>query len=987
MLNKIKSFFSILVITSVLSCQENIVVEGIDGTTILFCDAEDYDNAEKKFTTNHVLFDGGIQTDKHSFDGTYSCELNQSNLYGMGLVFDDVQPGEVIKASVYRKSSGKNGSIVISSKNNELYYANKVSYTKNNESGWEKINLTIKLPQDITKLGGIKIYVYYGGEKLDPVYFDNFEVIRYVENSSFQKDKNNNGIKIELSSQDYQELARYRDFAVKNKVLDNNSKKEFDGVLKYKDKSYKIGIRLKGDWTDHLTSNKWSYRIKIKEENAAFMGLKSFSIQSPLIRDFLHEWVAHEICKKEDLLTTRMEYVPVSINGVYLGVYNLEEHFEKQLLESKNRREGPILKFSEEGFWECNLYHQKNNIYPARPYFYASTISPFKEKKTLKTEKLKHQFLIAQNLMYKYKTGEEDSQNYLDIKRMAKNYALMDIFNVIHANNWHNQRFYYNPVISRLEPIVYDCYTGLGSFDLHEAKIRGNETSGNHKIESLEWYLYLNLFDNPDFLSYYIDYLTLYSSEKYINTTLKELTPKIDSLSQLLQTDFEGYFYNKNSLINTTKIIRKELQSYKQKANTIHYNLSESINSNCEVNNVFKNISLNVHLQKQNENGSVLLSLNNFHCSPIKVIGYASKINKDSIIRINSEIILPAFSKNQPDKEVTIPVKTSKLYFKVLKDSSETIYSSKIISWPRPTTNISSSKLFEGTLTNNSPFYKIKDKQITFVKGKHIVKTNIVIPKGYTVTFESGVELVLNNSIGFLSYSPIHMNGTKEAPIKITSTDGTGKGFTVLHPSSPSRLNYVIFEGLNTFDYFGWTLTGSVTFYEANVLLKNCIINNNKCEDALNIIQSNFEVYNCSITNTFGDGFDADFCKGKVVDTKFMNTGNDGMDFSGSFIEINNCNVKNAGDKGISCGEGSTVLINNTNINTANIGIASKDRSSVKINNIKIENCKLGFSLFQKKPEYGSATIDVKNYYLNKIDTTSFVESGSSITFENKLLN
>ena len=84
-----------------------------------------------------------------------------------------------------------------------------------------------------------------------------------------------------------------------------------------------------------------------------------FSIQSPDTRSFLNEWVMHQFFKKEEVLTTRYTFMPVYINNVEMGIYAVEEHFEKQLLESKDKREGPILKFDEEGFGKWFLIMER----------------------------------------------------------------------------------------------------------------------------------------------------------------------------------------------------------------------------------------------------------------------------------------------------------------------------------------------------------------------------------------------------------------------------------------------------------------------------------------------------------------------------------------------------------------------------------------------------------------------------------------------------
>ena len=156
------------------------------------------------------------------------------------------------------------------------------------------------------------------------------------------------------------------------------------------------------------------------------MGMKSFSIQSPNTRSFLNEWVIHKLFEKEGVLTTRYSFMPVYINGVEIGVYAIEEHFEKQLLESKDKREGPILKFDEEGVWEMALNYGGNG-WNTIPYYDAASILPFKKKKTIKSKSLKQQFIIGQNLLYEFKTHQKNLKNVFDVRNISKYLSLIHI--------------------------------------------------------------------------------------------------------------------------------------------------------------------------------------------------------------------------------------------------------------------------------------------------------------------------------------------------------------------------------------------------------------------------------------------------------------------------------------------------------------------------------------------------------------------------------
>ena len=143
-------------------------------------------------------------------------------------------------------------------------------------------------------------------------------------------------------------------------------------------------------------------------------------------------------------------------------------------------------------------------------------------------------------------------------------------------------------------------------------------------------------------------------------------------------------------------------------------------------------------------------------------------------------------------------------------------------------------------------------------------------------------------------------------------------------------MNHTTFSNFNTLSYEGWNLTGAVTFYESDDIYHS-VFTKNHCEDALNIIRSDFLFYKSTVSHTWGDGFDADFCIGEVNHGHFYKTGNDGIDFSTSRIQIKNTTILDAGDKGISIGEQGISVIENTKIDGAVIGVASERPSKVTI--------------------------------------------------------
>lgn len=253
------------------------------------------------------------------------------------------------------------------------------------------------------------------------------------------------------------------------------------------------------------------------------------------------------------------------------------------------------------------------------------------------------------------------------------------------------------------------------------------------------------------------------------------------------------------------------------------------------------------------------------------------------------------------------------------------------------------------------------------------------IPKGYTVIINAGQNINLTNSAYIISYSRIESKGTDLNEVNFCSSDGTGRGLYVCQAPEYSSLEYTSFTNLDTPKSGIWGLTGSVTFYESDVNISNCSFNDNVCEDALNIVRSDFVISNSLFSGTFGDAFDADFAIGSIIDCTFQNTGNDAIDVSTTAIDINNIDFIDIGDKAISGGENSKLAIDTVHVKNAVIGIASKDMSEITGTNIDISDTTIGMTLYQKKPEFGPANIDVSNVNLHSFISMDYLIQEDSV--------
>ena len=140
-----------------------------------------------------------------------------------------------------------------------------------------------------------------------------------------------------------------------------------------------LGIAIKaalgrGDALDHVEGEKWSLRVKLKNKQALF-GMRRFSLQHPKRSSWINEWILHNWYAYEGLISLRYKYVNVIINGKNLGIYTLEESFDKEFIENNHRREGPILKFDESRIFDGSLddlgtVNSTTDLFFANHFFY-----------------------------------------------------------------------------------------------------------------------------------------------------------------------------------------------------------------------------------------------------------------------------------------------------------------------------------------------------------------------------------------------------------------------------------------------------------------------------------------------------------------------------------------------------------------------------------------------------------------------------------------
>ncbi|MEM8891536.1 MAG: hypothetical protein AAGD28_26395, partial [Bacteroidota bacterium] len=451
------------------------------------------------------------------------------------------------------------------------------------------------------------------------------------------------------------------------------------------------------------------------------------------------------------------------------------------------------------------------------------------------------------------------------------------------------------------------------------------------------------------FVKKYHQYLDAFTQPAYLDELILDLKPLWEGKLYQLRKEYFNYSYNPD-----------QLKAHARRIRALLFPLNDN--------------SIRVSVEKSGGNTAVY-RLRNYHHLPLQIIALDNKsLDQAMFIWPADREELFAFTEFEGVADA------QKLQFKL--PGLDKVYESRILPWSRELQEIPLASTSDELKENE--FLKIEGKKV-LISGNHQIKEDILIPAGYEVEILPGTRLDFIQKAAFISRSVVHLLGTEEQPIHLLSSDKTAAGFTVLQAAEKSVISYTNIEHFDALNKAQWRLTGALCFYESKVELKHVLVHENQCEDAINIIRSEFDIRNSVISHSFSDGLDVDFGKGDIRDLLCISTGNDGVDVSGSRVNLYGLEVNDPGDKGISVGEESFVIVYDAKIKGANIALASKDLSNAEVKKIEISSCNTAFTAYQKKPEFGPAKIKVEELILDKVNFLHLIERGSELRLKGKL--
>lgn len=732
--------------------------------------------------------------------------------------------------------------------------------------------------------------------------------------------------------------------------------------IRHGERTVRTKIRLKGDFLDHLRGDKWSFRVEVRGSDQLF-GMRRFSIQAPAVRDHQAEPIFLEHLRSEGVLTPRYRFVELSVNGKDIGVMALEEHFSKELLESQQRREGVIFRLDESDFWR-NL--QLNGTFGPYGNPHIAELTPFRGGKVARSPALSADFAAAHGLMRGFLEGHLRPDEVFDVERMARFMAVCEVWRAEHPLAWHNIRFYFNPLIGRIEPIGFDGNVQARTWSTGLIATHGEFTP-------------LLLADDA-FRAIFVQELARIAGEMADGTVAARAAEREAELIPMLQ---EGLSYIEPLRLD-------ELARRAESLATI--DLPRFQHFLAPLGDPQMKYPVPVHASLCVDCDTPQIEVRNALPVAVDVLALERTDGAGAKGRPREPLPLsitvpPTPALGRPTlARIPLPADTDLATFaarlSVRVDGQVQRHEVEVGRTVRPRTASTVPTESLETALARHPFLSLSPDQRSLVArpGTWDVEGSLIVPDGLGLTLPAGTELRFGADEIALTTGPLRFEGTADRPVRLGPRDGVEAwgGLASLRADAPHYWRHVIVRRTSGIQRPGWRLTGGVSIRTGEVDIAHTRFEGHRGEDALNLIRSNFVLEDVDFHDTPSDALDADFSNGEVRGGRYSQIGGDGIDVSGARITVDGTILTDIADKAISVGEASQLVARNVQARRVGSGAASKDASDLLFEDSIVENAvTAGVTVYVKKPEYGTARAVLNRVEMRNVATPALVQEGN----------
>ncbi len=785
---------------------------------------------------------------------------------------------------------------------------------------------------------------------------------------------------LDIPFQSFQVLRAKRDEAWQKGILINSDTDWQRAKVRFQGKTFPVNIRLKGDWSDHLRDKKWSFRLKTRK-GTKLLGMRVFSVQAPYTRNYVKQWLYFQDLRQAGLMTPRYRFLNLVVNGEKWGLYALEEGFSKELVESQGRREGVIVRFDESLSWlyRAGFGDSLRNLSPSSvdsigSTFWKETFAPVDEFGTTKVQQdpvLRAESETALGMLRGFERGELSVGQVFDPVQFGRYMAHNNLWSERHGLLWHNERYYYNPLTSKLEPIAYDS--------LPLAEFYGPFTD-------------LSRYDDLPVMKAYVEEVNRITAPDYLPRFQAKYGPAYDHYRQVLSEEFPLKDMQPpwNMLAERQRLLKTALHP----PQTVHAYQQVVIPGTTVDLRVANIIRYPVVLEQLKVGEATVAVRNQWVQGDDRKLLYPGT-GMMAILRSAPETEPRYLTLHVPAESVKamLPAGTSlfsntvQLITRLYAVGDDVPVAVRAYYPPLLAKRATPPQPSVAEALTRYPFL-IRSQEPGFLElkgGNWQVDGDLVLPDGMGLLARQPVTLTFDAQAILYANAPLRLLGPGRDSIYLGPKGDHWAGVMVTQTGDKvSLLEHVVISGTAGINRAGWITTGGTTFYESPVVLRGCRLLHSTAGDDINVVRTHFDFRDTEFGYAASDAVDGDFVQGSISNCAFHDLRGDGIDMSGSHVQVDGATFQHIYDKGISSGEQSVITATRISANDLAMAVASKDWSHVRVDDVTIQNAWVaGLAAYQKKAEYGPATMTATNVHFLDSSPHTLVQNGSMVEIDN----
>lgn len=808
-----------------------------------------------------------------------------------------------------------------------------------------------------------------------------------VRGVSPQADVSANGLPVvhlEIGREAYEVLEEQWRGAVQRGILQLDEPDWLPARIRLGDKEIPAVLWLEGDGADLWHADKWPFRVRIGD-GATILGMRAFSLHSPAAHGYLNTWFYVESLREAGLLAPRYTFVNVAVNGEDRGIYALQESPSKELFESQKRSEGIVVRLGYSALWrgqdpldaaEHGLPDLSTD--PAATGLGLPALARVDESYAIQVETdptWSEQAVTALGLLRAFSSQRLTASEVFDAPQMGRYIAHANLWGTRGGSTWHSERFAYNPVTSRLEPLGYDVVPHV-SGQAHPLDLAPYDDLAIMEAYSQEaWRI-----SRPEHLaglrSSLVEEIGRYTAALAQEFAPSELELPWDTLS------------SRQRALSSALVPPQTVHAYQggdpQAGNAPSSALEIRVGNLLRYPVVLEQVRIGEHVVQVLPEWIGKEDTLRLHreAAPAVILRRAQGVIPETVtLRIPASAIEGITPRDTPPSSGALQIVTH-LYGmeeQIIVDVQRG-YPPDLSVPARPT-----QPSVEEALEKH-PFLRQSERPgfLELQPGTWQVDGDLVLPDGFGLRAVHPVTLTFPREAILFSTGPLLLRGPDKGGVHLLPEEDDWAGIVVVQAGAgtPSLLENVEVRGTRGVHRDGWITTGGITFYESAVALNRCRISDSIAPDAIHVVRAPFEFADTEFARTSGDAFDGDFVRGRIEGCAFHDILGNAIDVSGSELDVEDVNLLRIYGTGVSIGASSVAVVRSLRAQEVGIAVSSAGLSYVRAYDVHILQAWVGgFAAHAGEMGTGPSSIEASLVMFQEDESAqAIVGDGSRIT-------